>query len=75
MSYTYKTLALVWLIIFGLVALSASGLVAGSWVLLLVVAALGAPLILSLAVTPVTFAGMAHVLPGTSHEEATHGKA
>jgi hypothetical protein len=47
MSYTYKALALVWLIVFGLVALSGSGVVVGSWVLLLVVAALSVPLILT----------------------------
>jgi len=54
MSYTYRTLAPVWLIVFGLVALSGSGLVAGSWVLLLVMAAFGAPLIFSVFATPRT---------------------
>ena len=43
MSYTYKALTLVWLIVFGLAALSGSGMIAGSWVLLLVVAALVMP--------------------------------
>jgi hypothetical protein len=43
---------LVWLLILGLFALSGSGAIAGSWVLLLVVAALVAPLILSLGATP-----------------------
>ena len=52
MSYTYKALASVWLIVFGLVALSGSGVVVGSWVLLLVVAALGVPLILALYAKP-----------------------
>lgn len=50
---TYKALALVWLIFFVLVALSGSGMVVGSWVLLLVVAALVMPaLILTLCATP-----------------------
>ena len=53
MSYTYKALALVWLIVFGLVALSGSGMVVGSWVLLLVGAALVMPaLILTLRPKP-----------------------
>jgi hypothetical protein len=43
MSYTYKALTLVWLMVFGLAALSGSGMIAGSWVLLLVVAALVLP--------------------------------
>jgi hypothetical protein len=43
MSYTYKALTLVWLIVFGLAALSGSGIIAGSWVLLLVAAALVMP--------------------------------
>jgi len=43
MSYTYKALTLVWLTVFGLAALSGSGMIAGSWVLLLVVAALVLP--------------------------------
>ena len=43
MSYTYKALTLVWLMVFGLAALSGSGMIAGSWVLLLVVAALVMP--------------------------------
>jgi len=48
MSYTYKALASVWLIVFWLFALSGSGMVAGLWVLLLVGAALVMPaLILS----------------------------
>jgi len=52
MSYTYKALASVWLIVLGLVALSGSGVVVGSWVLLLVIAALGVPLILTLYARP-----------------------
>ena len=52
MSYTYKALASVWLIVFGLVALSGSGVVEGSWVLLLVMAALGVPVILTLYAKP-----------------------
>jgi hypothetical protein len=43
MSYTYKALVPVWLIVFGLVALSGSGKVVGSWVLLVVGAALVMP--------------------------------
>ena len=52
MSYAYKALVPVWLIVFGLVALSGSGVVVGSWVLLLVMAALGVPLILTLYAKP-----------------------
>jgi hypothetical protein len=43
MSYTYKGLTLAWLIVFGLAALSGSGMITGSWILLLVVAALVMP--------------------------------
>jgi len=43
MSYTYKALTLVWLMVFGLAALAVSGMFAGSWVLLLVGAALVMP--------------------------------
>lgn len=58
MSYTYKSLALVWLIVFGLVALSGSGMVVGPWVLLLVVTALAMPaLVLTLNSTPRTAVG------------------
>jgi len=45
MSYTYKALTLVWVIVFGLAALSGTGMIAGSWLLLLVVAALVLPAI------------------------------
>lgn len=47
MSYTYKALALIWLIVFSLVGLSGSGMVVGSWVLLLVGAALVMPALIS----------------------------
>jgi hypothetical protein len=46
MTYTSASLALVWIIVFGLVALSGSGMVAGRWVLLLVGAALVTPALL-----------------------------
>jgi hypothetical protein len=67
MSYTYKAFAAIWLIIFGLVALSGSGMVVGSWVLLLVGAALVMPaLILTLCSKPrSTVAAIT-----TSHERA-----
>ena len=53
MSYTYKALTLVWLTVFGLAALSGSGVIAGPWVLLLVGAALVMPgLTLSLCSKP-----------------------
>lgn len=53
MSYTYKALTSVWLIVFGLVGLSGSGMVVGSWILLLVAAALVMPaLILTLCSKP-----------------------
>jgi hypothetical protein len=47
MTDTYPALALAWLVVFGLVALSASGMVAGAWVLLLVAAALVMPPLIS----------------------------
>ncbi len=43
MSYTYKALTLAWLTVFGLAALSGSGMIAGPWVLLLAGAALVMP--------------------------------
>lgn len=43
MSYTYKELTLAWLTVFGLAALSGSGMIAGPWVLLLAGAALVMP--------------------------------
>ena len=53
MSYTYKALTLAWLIVFGLAALSGSGMITGPWVLLLAGAALVMPgLTLSLCSKP-----------------------
>jgi hypothetical protein len=46
MPYTYKTLTLVWLFIFGLFALSGSGVLAGRWVLLLIAAVFAIPALL-----------------------------
>ena len=67
MSYTYKAVALVWFIVFGLVALPGSGMVAGWWVLLLVGAALVMPaLILTLCPQPRSTVGAMT----TSHERA-----
>jgi hypothetical protein len=43
MPYTHKSLAFVWLIALGLLALSASGVVAGPWLLLLLAVALATP--------------------------------
>jgi len=43
MPYTYKSLAFFWLIVFGLLALTASGAVAGAWLVLLVAAGLVLP--------------------------------
>jgi len=43
MPFTYKSLAFVWLVIFGLFALTASGVVTGSWLLLTLPVALAAP--------------------------------
>jgi hypothetical protein len=43
MPYTHKSLAFVWLIALGLLALSGSGVVAGPWLLLLVAVALATP--------------------------------
>ena len=48
MPYTYKALAAVWVSMLILFALSASGAVTGPWIVLLAVAALGAPLTLPL---------------------------
>jgi hypothetical protein len=44
--YTYKSLAFVWLITLGLLYLTASGVVAGSWLLLFVLVALATPAII-----------------------------
>src|SRR5438093_1780006 len=41
--YTYKSLAVVWLITFGLFGLTASGVVATSWLLLFLVVGLATP--------------------------------
>ena len=43
MSYTYKSLVFVWLITLGLLGLTASGVVAGTWLLLIVLVALAMP--------------------------------
>jgi hypothetical protein len=43
MPYTYKSLAFVWLITLGLFALTATGVVAGSWLLLFLLVALATP--------------------------------
>jgi hypothetical protein len=43
MRYSYKSLAFVWLIAFGLFAGTGSGVLAGPWLLLLVAVALAAP--------------------------------
>ena len=67
MSYTYKELTFVWLMVFALVALAGSGRVVGSWVLLLVGAALVLPaLILTLYSKP---RGTVGAIP-TSHDPA-----
>jgi hypothetical protein len=44
--YTYNSLAFVWLTIFGLFALTASGVVAGPWLLGLTLAALAVPFLI-----------------------------
>jgi hypothetical protein len=44
--YTYKSLAFVWLITLGLLYVTASGVVAGSWLLLFVLVALAMPAII-----------------------------
>jgi hypothetical protein len=46
MPYTLKSLAFVWLITCGLVVLTGSGAVSGSWLLLLIPIALAAPALL-----------------------------
>ena len=43
MPYTYQSLAFLWLIIFALAAVSASGWVAGWWAVLLLATACAAP--------------------------------
>ena len=43
MTYTYKSLTFVWLIIFGLLGLTVAGVVADSWLLLFVLVALTTP--------------------------------
>lgn len=58
MSYTYKALTLAWLTVFGLAALSGSGMIAGPWILLLAGAALVMPgLTLSVCSRPQGAAG------------------
>lgn len=52
MPFTNRALAMAWLLILGLFALSGSGTVVGPWVLLLVAAALGVPLILAVLAKP-----------------------
>jgi hypothetical protein len=46
MPYTYKSLALVWVIIAALFVMSGAGVLTGPWRLLLVLAALAAPFLL-----------------------------
>ena len=52
MHHTHKALTLVWLCILILFALSVSRSVAGAWISLLAIAALGAPLVLMLFPKP-----------------------
>lgn len=61
MPYTSLSLTMVWLILAALVAVTASGLVAGPWRLLLVLAALATPFLLRRP------AGAVPVRPGRSH--------
>src|SRR5437762_11368581 len=66
MSYTYKSLVIVWLIAFGLLALTTSGVVAGSWFVLLVAAGLAAPALMlrsparATAISPQSHRATAH---------------
>jgi hypothetical protein len=46
MPYTYKSLAFVWLITFGLFALTASGMASGSWFLLLLLIVFATPVVI-----------------------------
>jgi len=72
MSYTYKALTLAWLTVFGLAALSGSGMITGPWVLLLAGAALVMPgLTLSVCSKP---RGAAGAIP-TSQGRASAGPA
>src|SRR5512144_2169424 len=64
MQFTYKSLALVWLILAALFGLSAVGMVAGPWRLLLVLAALAVPTLLRSRARETTTAG------GPSHDSA-----
>jgi hypothetical protein len=43
MPYTYTSLAFLWLLILGLFAVSASGVIAGYWLILLLLVALATP--------------------------------
>jgi hypothetical protein len=47
MSFTHKSLALVWLLFLGLFGLAGSGVVAGPWLILLIAAALAMPALIS----------------------------
>jgi len=53
MLYTRKSLAFVWLITLGLIALTGSGAVAGSWLLLLVAIALLTPALILRSPRPI----------------------
>jgi hypothetical protein len=47
LSYTHRALALVWLLLMGLFWLAGSGIVSGAWLILLIVAALVMPALIS----------------------------
>jgi len=47
LSYTHTALALVWLLLMGLFWLAGSGIVSGAWLILLIVAALVMPALIS----------------------------
>jgi uncharacterized protein (DUF58 family) len=69
MPYTYKSLVFVWLIALGLLALTISGVVAGSWSVLLVAAGLAAPaLILRSPARATAISRQSH--RATAHERA-----
>jgi hypothetical protein len=47
MSYSHMSLALVWLLLLGFVALAGTGVIAGPWLMLLIAAALVMPALVS----------------------------
>ena len=70
MPFTYTSLAFVWLITLALLGLTASGVVAGSWLLLLVLVALAMPALILRSQHRVSFGKERPFTPVSSHNRA-----